>query len=75
MDVSEIWPFVKMAAVVVGSALAFWLARRLRSGWVRIPARVLAAGTTTISLILVVLLAALEQDCSGASSGTMVTGC
>lgn len=62
MDVSEIWPFVKMVAVLGG--IAFWLARRVSSGWVRIPARVLAAGTTTVSLVLLLLLAALGQDCS-----------
>lgn len=63
MDVSEIWPFVKLATVVVLGGVAFWVLRRVRSGWVRIPARVLAAGTTTVSLMLLVLLATLEQDC------------
>ncbi len=64
MDVSEIWPFVKMAAVAVLGGAAFWLARRVRSGWVRILARVIAAGTTTVSLMLLALLASWEHGCS-----------
>ncbi|MBK7930185.1 MAG: hypothetical protein IPJ98_22750 [Bryobacterales bacterium] len=64
MDVSEIWPFVTIAAVVVLGGIAFWLARRVRSGWVRIPARLLAAGTTTVSLCLLLLFASLDSACT-----------
>jgi len=64
MDVSEVWPFVKLAAVVVLGGVAFWVLRRVRSGWVRIPARLLAAGTTTISFLVLVLFAVTEQGCS-----------
>ena len=64
MDISEVWPFAKLAAFAVLGWIAFRAAQRLRSACLRIPARIAAWVSSAAGLCLLVLLSVNDSACT-----------